>query len=93
MVRADIVEGALEKRCQELFPNINKPFGGLYVYLFGDFRQLPPVRDLPLYSDTFTDELSTHGNLIFNTFQFFKELTQSFRQFNDSPDFINLLDR
>ena len=51
------------------------------------------VRDLPLYSDTFTDKLSMHGNLIFNTFQFFKELTQSFRQSNDSPDFIYLLDR
>ena len=33
-----------------------------------------------------------HGNLIFKTFQFFKELTQSFRQSNDSPDFIYLLD-
>ena len=51
----------LEKRSQKLFSPINELFGGLYVYLFGDFRQLSPVRDLLLYSDTFTYELSMHG--------------------------------
>ena len=61
--------------------------------MFGDFRQLSLFKNLPLYGDTFTDEISMHGNWIFNTFKFFKELTKSFSQSNDSPDFVNLLDR
>lgn len=30
----------------------DEDFGGLFCYLCGDLRQLPPVRDSPLYTDT-----------------------------------------
>ena len=66
--------GMLEKPCQELFQSINELFNGLYVYLFGDFHQLPPVRDLPLYSDTFTDESSIHIIVFLLSFNFSKNL-------------------
>lgn len=37
------------RRLQELKQNSNQPFGGLHLILSGDFYQLPPVRDSPLY--------------------------------------------
>ena len=30
----------VEKRCSEIFPNNEQKFGGIFVYLFGDYRQL-----------------------------------------------------
>ncbi|KAE8741260.1 hypothetical protein FOCC_FOCC013215 [Frankliniella occidentalis] len=41
----------LEKRCRELTDDL-KTFGGLKVFFFGDYNQLCPIGDQPLYSDT-----------------------------------------
>ena len=38
----------INKRCMAGKGN-NEPFGGLHIYFFGDLRQLPPVKDIPLY--------------------------------------------
>ena len=45
-----------EERCSEIFPNNEQKFGGINVYLFGDYRQLPPVLDIPVYADRFFDD-------------------------------------
>ena len=60
--------------------------------MFGDFRQLPPVRDKALYDNTFFDEASSKGALIFESFQHVIELSTSYRQNNDRV-FSNILDR
>ena len=32
----------IESRCREIFANeIDEPFGGLIIYLFGDYNQIP----------------------------------------------------
>ena len=47
----------IDRRCRDIFPNIAESFAGLHVYMFGDFRQLPPVKDAPLYNDHFNDAM------------------------------------
>ena len=37
-------------RLQQVMDNYNLPFGGVSVVLIGDFKQLSPVNDLPLWS-------------------------------------------
>src|SRR5699024_4389584 len=88
-----------DKRCREAkYDPITKlheqPFGGLMVYFFGDFRQLPPVRDVALYSDPNNpDPAVISGLMNFNySFHKFFRLTQCHRQKGeDSKDFRFLL--
>lgn len=48
MVGATLM-GQLERRCKQAKGN-KEPFGGLIVYLFGDIKQLPPVKDRTMYA-------------------------------------------
>lgn len=82
----------IEQRCREIFPEIDEPFGGLHVYFFGDFRQLPPVKDSALYSET-SGDMAAKGRLVFETFQKFIELKNSHRQATDTTAFPSMLDR
>jgi hypothetical protein len=42
----------VHKRLQEVFPEqADKPFGGMSIFLLGDWKQLPPVLDTALYQD------------------------------------------
>lgn len=54
--------GQVDRRlCQAFSHNAQHVFGDCSCILFGDFGQLPPVMDLPLYTtDTHTD-LSYQG--------------------------------
>ena len=86
----------IDLRCRSGKPNKqNEPFGGLFVYLFGDIKQLPPVKDRPLYSDK-TDGSDTvlEGQLLFQaSIDKYFFLNTSFRQCEDEQLFRNILDR
>jgi ATP-dependent exoDNAse (exonuclease V) alpha subunit len=52
MIGCNLLE-MIELRCKEVTSNSAKEFGGLFIYFFGDFNQLPPVNDIPVYQTSF----------------------------------------
>ena len=80
----------IDKRLREA-TGINEVLGGLFVYFFGDYRQLPPVKDTPLYGGECRNDLAQHGRNVFNSFQAHFVLRRGHRQ--KDPKFQDLLDR
>ncbi|KAK3923180.1 ATP-dependent DNA helicase [Frankliniella fusca] len=70
---------------------IQEPFGNLNLYLFGDYRQLPPVMNRPLYSSSQLTPEALRGKNLFNSFDCLFVLTQCHRQ--KDPAFEGILDR
>lgn len=86
----------IDLRLRKAFPSRqDEPFGGLFVYFFGDINQLPPVNDRPLYSDKSEgSEFLLEGKLLFTSSiqkNFF--LSSSFRQNETQQAFRDILDR
>ena len=62
-----------------------------FMILFtGEVKQLPPVKDTPIYSKNQNSVLSKQGKQVFNHFQEAYILQTCFRQ--QDKDFLNLLD-
>jgi ATP-dependent exoDNAse (exonuclease V) alpha subunit len=61
----------MDKRMRQAKPNFShEPFGNVFVYLFGDVMQLPPVMDRSLYSDVSSNNPSANeGHLTYRSFQ------------------------
>lgn len=82
----------IDSRCQQLFPgHTNTPFGNLNVALVGDFAQLPPVGDTPLYSPPSSAAsengcLSHDGSTLYHLFRKSFRLQIVHRQGGDSPE-------
>ena len=59
----------IDKRLKEI-KGSNEPFGGVSLILMGDFAQLPPVKDKPLYATKVGDmnEFQLHGSNLFKHF-------------------------
>ncbi|KAK3931961.1 ATP-dependent DNA helicase [Frankliniella fusca] len=79
----------IEARCREA-TGINEEFGGLTVILFGDGRQLPPVKDNALCSKIQGTVLGQRGCYIIKNFDTKIVLNTCHRQQNE--EFLKVLD-
>ena len=89
--------GSVDQRLRQAFPHYaNEVLGGASCILIGDFGQLPPVMDLPLYTTASRSSLSDLGRAAYQCFQKAVVLDQVIRQRGNSPDqvhFRNILHR
>ena len=87
--------GQVDKRLRQVFPHhADLLFGGCSCLLFGDFGQLPPVMDLPLYTTVSRTALSDLGSSAYQLFDRAIVLDQVMRQSGEDPNqvlFRNIL--
>ena len=78
--------GQVDKRLRQVFPHRSDlVLGGCSVLQFGDFGQLPPVMDLPLYTTSASSALSDVGAGGYQSFNRAVVLDQIMRQAGQDP--------
>lgn len=82
--------GRCDRRLRQAFPqNLEEILGGLPAILFGDFAQLPPIGDTPLYSTKESHKRSSlheEGRRVFESFNQSVTLDTIYRQAGGSAD-------
>ena len=72
--------GQVDRRLRQVFPHhSDQVLGGCSCILFGDFGQLPPVMDLPLYTTSSSSVLSDIGSTCYQSFDHAVVLDQIMR--------------
>ena len=70
----------IDKRLRQASGHLDTLLGGYSVIIFGDFGQLPPIGDRPLFAQPNTNELSIHGHHTYLLFDTVVILDQVIRQ-------------
>ncbi|KAJ7347558.1 hypothetical protein DFH08DRAFT_699376, partial [Mycena albidolilacea] len=89
--------GCCDRRLRQAFPSAaDDILGGLPALVFGEFFQLPPIGDTPLYSDKpivgRRAGLSTEGCAVFESFTQSVTLQKVFCQEGDNPEQVQFCD-
>ena len=85
--------GQIDTRLRQALPHrAEQLFGGCSIILFGDFGQLPPVMDLPLYTTVSRTALSDLGSTAYQQFDHAIVLNQVMRQAGQDPSQVLLRD-
>ena len=75
----------VDKRLRQDTGKLDEPLGGMSVILFGDFAQLPPVGDRPLFSPASNQQLPFHSFTVYRHFTTVVILQQIQRQCGTNP--------
>ena len=79
--------GQIDRRLRQALPHhYHEVFGGCSCLLFGDFGQLSPMMDLPLYTTNSRSDLSDQGRAAYQTFQQAVILDHVMRQAGQDPE-------
>ena len=88
--------GHVDRRLRQTKPSESTEIlGGMPALIFGDFAQLPPVGDTPLYSDKSSSahtSLSQEGRMVFEYFNQSVTLDTVYRQAGDDADQVAFRD-
>jgi hypothetical protein len=88
--------GRCDRRLRQAYPeNAEEILGGLPALFFGDFAQLPPIGDTPLYSTKNSGRrlaLTQEGRRVFDSFEKSITLSRIFRQEGEDPDQVRFRD-
>ena len=85
--------GQIDRRLRQAFPHrALEVLGGCSMVLFGDFGQLPPVMDRPLYTTDGCSKLSDQERTAYVQFNMAFVLTQVMRQAGSDPDQVRFRD-
>ena len=66
----------VDKRLRQASARLDLPFGGFSIVMIGDFGQLPPVGDKPLYAPPSDNDLSIHGHHIYQPVVILEQIRQ-----------------
>ena len=78
----------VDKRLRQATGKLNDPLGGISFMLLGDFAQLLPVGDKPIYASPSQSSylLTRHGHSISGVFQTVVMLSENIRQAGNNPE-------